>query len=170
MVDYDELLFANTLWKDFSDGSEAYVKDIQEAYGLGNLNTAESMLMMTADFMVPLKIPFRQAAAMNMAVKTSRVVYNMTKQYGMGLKLSDEFIDAQVNLQKGILPPKLARSEIEAARLDPLKEELKQARTQKDVKRSLKIQKDINATKENILKEGLSNLKGPQGRGFPKLR
>ena len=170
MVDYDELLFANTLWKDFSDGSEAYVKDIQEAYGLGNLNTAESMLMMTADFMVPLKIPFRQAASMNMAIKTSRVVYNMTKQYGMGLKLSDEFIDAQVNLQKGILPPKLARSEIEAARLDPLKEELKQARTQKDVKRSLKIQKDINATKENILKEGLSNLKGPQGRGFPKLR
>ena len=170
MVDYDELFYANTFWKDFSDGSEAYVKDIQEAYGLGNLNTAEAILMMTADFMVPLKIPFRQAASMNMAIKTSRVVYNMTKQHGMGLKLTDSFIDAQVNLQKGILPPKLVRSELEAARLDPLKEELKQARTLNDVKRANTIQKNINATKENILKEGLSNLKGPQGRGFPKLR
>ena len=61
MVDYDQLYWANTSMKLFSDESEKFIKTVDEAMNVGDLNTSAKILMYTVDFAVPLNVPGKVA-------------------------------------------------------------------------------------------------------------
>lgn len=178
MVDYDRLIMSNTLWKNASDESEAIVRDFEKFLGLGPTDTAENILMFTADLAVPLGYPHMIYKALKTAATVGNQAHKMlpmfvrpvptsvasveTKNMEPVLKAETEFKEAQVKSGKTW---KQASSNWNKT---PQGRQQKQIDNDPDVSSSWQQAMDVGQkradAKDRILKEGLKEIRDSEGR------
>ncbi len=178
LVDYDRLVMANTLWKNVSDESEAIVRDFEKFLGLGKTDTAENILMFTADLSVPLGYPNMVFKALKTAATTGNVMHNMlpmytrpvptkissieTKNMEPVLKAEAEFKDAQVKSGKTQKQANAAWGKTPQGRKQ--KEIDNDPNVSSSWQQAMDLGRKRADAKDKILKEGLRNLKDSEGR------